>query len=58
MLKINLKKDVRYALCTCNKSAKYPFCDGAHRNYNMLNKTNYKSMKIIPKNDTTLIMNP
>ena len=36
----------------------YPFCDGAHRNYNMLNKTNYKSMKIIPKKDTTLIVNP
>ena len=58
MTKVTLQKNTRYALCSCKQSSKYPFCDGAHRDYNMLNNTNYKSIKIVSDNDTTLIINP
>jgi len=54
MTKIQLKKGQRYALCTCNQSNKYPLCDGLHREYNLKNNTNYKSIKIIPEADVTL----
>ena len=51
---MNLKKDTRYALCSCNQSSKYPFCDGVHKKYNMLHGTSYKSIKITPKSDIIL----
>ena len=58
MTQVKLKKNIRYALCSCNQSAKYPFCDGAHRKHNALNKSQYKSIKIICKTDTELMINP
>ena len=30
-LKIFLEADVKHALCLCEKSEKFPFCDGTHR---------------------------
>ena len=54
MTKIELQKDKRYALCTCNQSSKYPLCDGVHREYNLKHNTHYKSIKIIPESDVTL----
>ena len=58
MKKVTIEKNKRYALCSCNQSSKYPFCDGAHRDYNMLHNTNYKSIKIVAETDTKLSFNP
>ena len=33
--KVNLEKDKKYAWCTCGLSEKQPFCDGAHKGYDM-----------------------
>ena len=45
--KINLKKNVKYSICSCGKSKKLPFCDNSHRDYNKKNNTSYKSVKIL-----------
>jgi len=34
-LKVSLEKDKKYAWCTCGLSEKQPFCDGAHKGYDM-----------------------
>mgnify|MGYP001307492199 CR=1 FL=1 len=48
---MKLSKETRYSFCTCGLSGNLPLCDNKHREYNIKNKTNYKSLKIIPKND-------
>ena len=30
-VKVSLEKGKKYFFCTCGKSAKQPFCDGAHK---------------------------
>jgi len=52
--KINLKKEIRYKLCTCGASNNIPFCDDSHRELNKKIKSNYKSLKITPEEDIEL----
>jgi len=52
--KIKLKKNVRYSICTCGASLKLPFCNNEHRQYNKINKSEYKSLKIISNKDVEL----
>jgi len=49
--KLKLLKNKKYSFCTCGLSKKLPFCDNNHREHNLKNKTNYKSLKIIPHKD-------
>ena len=43
---IKIKKNVKYSLCSCGKSNKLPYCDNAHRAYNVANNCSYKSIKV------------
>ena len=52
--KVVMKKGRRYKLCTCGKSNILPFCDDSHRQLNEEKGTSYKSLKIFPKEDTTI----
>ncbi len=49
--KLKLLKNKKYSFCTCGLSKKLPFCDNNHREHNLKNKTNYKSLKVIPHTD-------
>lgn len=49
MKTIVLNKDQKYSICSCGLSKSLPFCDNTHRPYNEKNGTNYKSVKITPK---------
>ena len=49
MKTIVLEKDKKYSICSCGLSKVLPFCDNEHRPFNEKNGTNYKSVKIIPK---------
>ena len=51
MYKIKLKKNQKYSLCSCGKSNSIPYCDNKHRHINKLNRTNFKSIKLITSND-------
>ena len=53
---IIIKKGKRYSICTCGASNVLPFCDGRHRELNKKEACNYKSIKIISKNDTKIIV--
>ncbi|MBC8494925.1 CDGSH iron-sulfur domain-containing protein [archaeon] len=53
-INIILKKDQKVKICTCGESKKLPYCDHTHREHNEKKGTNYKSIKIIPKEDTTI----
>lgn len=53
-IEIELKKDKRYSICTCGLSAKMPYCDSAHRSYNEVNGTEYKSLKISAEEDVKI----
>ena len=46
---IHLKAGEKCSICTCGKSKTLPFCDNSHRKFNEEKGTNYKSLKIIPK---------
>ena len=48
---IKLKKNIKYSICSCGLSKKMPYCDNAHRDYNKINNTNYKSVKVCLLND-------
>ena len=54
MKRINLKKEIKYSICTCGASKTMPFCDSSHRELNEKFKCNYGSLKIIPESDITL----
>ena len=53
-MKIKLKEGIKYGLCSCGLSKTLPFCDNAHREFNAVNNTEYKSIKITPDTDTTI----
>ena len=50
-MKINLKSGKKYSICSCGLSKTLPCCDNSHREFNKMNKTDYKSLKINPEND-------
>ena len=43
---IQLKKNMKCSICSCGVSKKLPYCDNSHREYNKINNTNYKSVKV------------
>lgn len=51
-IKVVLKAGQKVKICTCGESKKLPYCDHTHREYNEKEGTNYKSVKICPKEDT------
>ena len=53
-MKINLKSGKKYSICTCGLSKCIPFCDNSHREFNRSNGTEFKSLKIISKNDNII----
>jgi CDGSH-type Zn-finger protein len=53
-IRIKIKKNVKYSICSCGYSKKLPYCDNQHRLYNQENNTDYKSVKIYPDNDTSI----
>ena len=54
MEKIKIHKGKKYSICSCGLSKQLPFCDNEHREYNALNGTDYKSIKLIAE-ETTII---
>tara|TARA_Y100000739_G_C20238177_1_gene297622 strand:- start:3 stop:197 length:195 start_codon:yes stop_codon:yes gene_type:complete len=54
MEKIKIHKGRKYSICSCGLSKQLPFCDNEHREYNILNGTDYKSIKLITE-ETTII---
>ena len=53
---IKLKAGEKLSICTCGKSKNIPFCDNEHRKVNEENGTNYKPLKIMPKQDTEIMV--
>ena len=45
---------MKYSFCTCGLSETLPICDNSHREYNLKNNTNYKSLKITPDSDVNV----
>ena len=56
-MKIKLNAGKKYSICSCGLSNSLPFCDNNHREFNAENGTEYKSVKITPDNDTTIVVN-
>jgi len=53
-MEIKLKAGKKYSICSCGFSKVLPFCDNTHREHNSVNKTEYKSVKITPDEDTKI----
>ncbi len=53
-VKLKLKANKKYTFCTCGKSDTLPYCDNNHRIVNDEKGTNYKSLKVISEEDTTI----
>lgn len=51
---MKLSKNMKYSFCTCGLSETLPICDHSHREYNLINNTNYKSLKITPDRDVNV----
>ena len=51
---IQLKKNMKCSICSCGVSKKLPYCDNSHREYNKINDTNYKSVKIYLSDDRNM----
>ena len=45
-LKIDLRSNQKYSICTCKASRNLPYCDNMHRKINLTEGTSYKSIKI------------
>ena len=56
MEKIKIHKGRKYSICSCGLSKQLPFCDNEHREYNALNGTDYKSIKLITEETTILYL--
>ena len=56
-MKIKLNAGKQYSICSCGLSNSLPYCDNTHRQFNTDNEMEYKSVKITPDNDTTIIVN-
>ena len=56
-MRIKLNAGKKYSICSCGLSNSLPYCDNKHREFNAENGTEYKSVKITPDNDTTIIVN-
>ena len=56
-MEIKLNAGKKYSICSCGISNSLPFCDNKHREFNAENDTEYKSVKITPDNDTTIVVN-
>ena len=56
-MEIKLKSCKRYSICSCGQSQTLPYCDNAHREFNVLNNTEYKSVKITPDRDVVIQVN-
>ena len=55
-IKVKLFEGKRYSFCSCGLSKNLPYCDNAHRVYNEKQGTDYKSLKILPKEDTEVLV--
>ena len=56
-MKIKINAGKKYSICSCGLSDSLPYCDNKHREFNAEHGTDYKSVKITPENDTTIIVN-
>ena len=56
-MKIKINAGKKYSICSCGLSDSLPYCDNKHREFNAENGTDYKSVKITPEYDTTIIVN-
>ncbi len=54
--KLILKKGIIYKICSCGESKNLPYCDESHKKLNEEKKCNYKSIRITPEEDITLIV--
>ncbi len=55
-MKLKLKAGKKYSICSCGLSGTIPFCDNSHREFNLENGTEYKSVKLIPEKETDLVV--
>ena len=53
-MQIKLKSGKKYSICSCGLSKSLPFCDNKHREFNVDNGTEYKSVKITADEDTKI----
>ena len=53
-MKIKLKADKKYSICSCGLSKALPLCDNSHREFNTINNIEYKSVKITSEKDTII----
>jgi CDGSH-type Zn-finger protein len=54
VVKVSVTKGKKYSFCTCGLSLSLPYCDNQHRDYNLKNNANYKSLKIVSDTDGIL----
>ena len=53
---IHLRAGEKCSICTCGKSKNLPYCDNEHKKLNEEKGTNYKSLKIVSKQDTDIFV--
>ena len=54
--KVVLRAGKKYSICSCGHSKSLPYCDDSHCSLNEEKGTSYKSLKIWPEKDITLIV--
>ena len=57
MKTIKLYKGKKYSICSCGLSRALPFFDNAHREFNVKNDTDYKSIKITAEDTVAVELN-